>query len=216
VALEIAPGLKAGTLCVVDTMPRDFGAEDLEGLRDLAAMAAAELRLSAAADLQQSIVVNKEVTERRAMLDAATGCWNAAGHEALLQRMGQAGAPSEVALLGLRVAQLGTLASAHGPTAELVAAELAQQIRSQLPPQALLTRPADDLFCVMLPCKPGSAGEAAIQALRQQTSFGIHMPTLGQPARIELPVRHAIGWVRALDTRHPASAHWEVVAAHLH
>ena len=215
VALEIAPGLKAGTLCVVDTMPRDFGAEDLEGLHDLAAMAAAELRLSAAADLQQSIVLNKEVPERRAMLDAATGCWNASGHQALLQRMGQGGAPSEVALLGLRVADLGTLARAHAPSADLMAAEVAQHIRTRLPAQALLTRPSDDVFCVMLPCQPGSAGEAAIHALQKQVSIGIDMPTVERPVQIQLPLRQAIGWVRAQDTRHTAAAHWEVVAAHL-
>jgi diguanylate cyclase (GGDEF)-like protein len=41
--LKAPDGSKIGTLCTIDTKPRDFGEEDLEALKDLAAMVESEL-----------------------------------------------------------------------------------------------------------------------------------------------------------------------------
>ncbi len=52
--LEIAPGLRVGTLCVMDTMPRTFSSEDLETMADLAHMVESELRVNAMSDNQKA------------------------------------------------------------------------------------------------------------------------------------------------------------------
>ena len=43
--LELAPGVAVGTLCVIDTMPRTFGVEDFDAMRDLASLARADLAI---------------------------------------------------------------------------------------------------------------------------------------------------------------------------
>jgi len=55
--LEIAPGVVAGTLCVIDTMPRTFGQEDFDALKDLASMAEAELKINALSHLQSRLLM---------------------------------------------------------------------------------------------------------------------------------------------------------------
>lgn len=66
--LRVAGGHKVGTLCIIDSRPRDFGTEDVAALRDLAAMVQSELS-----------------AVRMATEDALTGILNRRGFEMLAQ-----------------------------------------------------------------------------------------------------------------------------------
>lgn len=66
--LRVAGGHKLGTLCIIDTRPRDFGTDDVAALKDLAAMAQGELSAM-----------------RMATEDALTGILNRRGFEMLAQ-----------------------------------------------------------------------------------------------------------------------------------
>jgi hypothetical protein len=81
--LEIAPGLAVGSLCV-STMPRTFGPEDRDALKDLASMAEAELKVRAMSSLQNKLMMRLSALQRKGALDPLTGCWNIRGFRELL------------------------------------------------------------------------------------------------------------------------------------
>ena len=82
--LELAPGVAVGTLCVIDTMPRTFGLEDFEAMKDLANMAQAELKISEMSTLQNRLLMQLSTLQRKGALDPLTGCWNIRGFRELV------------------------------------------------------------------------------------------------------------------------------------
>jgi GAF domain-containing protein len=75
--LELAPGLRVGALCVMDTMPRTYAPEDLETMADLAHMVESELRVNAMTDNQKALLAESSRAQRKQLLDPATGCSSA-------------------------------------------------------------------------------------------------------------------------------------------
>lgn len=69
-------GHRIGTLCVIDDEPRNFAAEDLDALNDLAAIAESELRADALAQTEKQLRNQLSEAERRASIDPLTRCWN--------------------------------------------------------------------------------------------------------------------------------------------
>jgi diguanylate cyclase (GGDEF)-like protein len=85
VPLAMATGLSAGTLCVIDSSPRELSETELAMLLDLAAIAEHEMQFEPPQSAQQILLSQREHHHRRALLDALTGAWNRSGFEALLQ-----------------------------------------------------------------------------------------------------------------------------------
>ena len=98
----------AGTLCVIDTMPRLFGPSDYAAMEDLAHMAALELRTSAMSSLQTKLMMRLSAMQRKGALDPATGCWNIRGFRELLMLgvMDARQQGTELAVCSLRVQAL--------------------------------------------------------------------------------------------------------------
>lgn len=67
--------MTVGTLCVVDTMPRTFGSEGFEALKDIGSMAEAELN---------RLLMQLSTLQRKGALGSLTGCWNIRGFRELL------------------------------------------------------------------------------------------------------------------------------------
>ena len=84
--LEIMPGLFAGTLCAIDTKPRNFTADDLQVLTSLAARVETELKKFNVSDLKSLVLSELSLDQRQAAMDPLTGCWNAHGFSLLLQK----------------------------------------------------------------------------------------------------------------------------------
>lgn len=84
--LEIMPGLFAGTLCAIDTKPRNFTADDLQVLTALAAQVEMELKKINASDLKSLVLSELSLDQRQAAMDPLTGCWNTHGFDLLLQK----------------------------------------------------------------------------------------------------------------------------------
>lgn len=81
-ALRTADGSKVGTLCVMDQMPREMSADDIQTLRDLAGWAENELNVMQFSQIQTDLIQELEETRRQAMIDALTRLWN---HEAIME-----------------------------------------------------------------------------------------------------------------------------------
>ncbi len=141
--LELAPGLRVGGLCVIDTMPRTYSADDLEILADLAHMAESELRVNAMADNQKALLLESSRAQRRQLLDPATGCWSEFGFQELIGRAVRdvAAGRAHAALCGIQIHNIEDFHVGDDDGAREVRAMLVSQfIRQRLPPTAVLCR----------------------------------------------------------------------------
>lgn len=95
--LRSQDGFNIGSLCAIHSSPREFDADELQHLRDLAAMAELELQAAAANAVQAALVEEVSTEQRRALIDPLTRMWNREG----IQKIG------EETIAGLRTAPEG-------------------------------------------------------------------------------------------------------------
>ena len=150
--LEIALGLRVGTLCVLDTMPRTFSGEDLESLADMAHMVESELRINAMTDNQKALLTQSSRDQRKKLLDPLTGCWSEAGFIELMSRTLKDVASGQVyaALCGIHVQNASDFVVSHEPGSQAAHTMLiAQFIRQRMPPNAILCRLPGSRGCIL-------------------------------------------------------------------
>ncbi len=150
--LELAPGLRVGALCVMDTMPRTYAPEDLETMADLANMVESELRVIAMTDNQKTLLVESSRVQRKLLLDPATGTWSERGFEELIRRTLRDVATGQVyaALCGMQIHNVADFKLGEGEGAQDVQAMLISQfIRQRLPSNAVLCRMPGGRACAM-------------------------------------------------------------------
>lgn len=150
--LEIAPSLRVGTLCVLDTIPRTFSKKDHEILSDLAHMVESELRINALTDNQKAMMVQASRAERKSLLDLHTGCWSEAGFLELLRRTLNDVLTGSVhaALCGFHLendTDFDMSEEQGGPVAKAML--IAQFIRQRLPASAMLCRLPGGRGCIL-------------------------------------------------------------------
>ena len=206
--LEIAPGLAVGSLCVIDTMPRTFGTEDWDALRDLAGMAQTELLLDVVSDLQGRLMMRLDTLQRKGALDPLTGCWNIRGFRELLalgvEEARSAG--TDLAVCTLRIDDLPAFAAAAEVSSpDALTLMLAQVLRQRLPPKGALARLGPSHFCALVPAKsaPALAGELA------RLSHPRANVTLSDSERtLEIPLLVSISWLADLGPKAGPDALW--------
>jgi GAF domain len=150
--LEIALGLRVGTLCVIDTMPRTYSPEDLEYLADMAHMVESELRINALTDNQKALLVQSSRDQRKKLLDPQTGCWSEAGFIELMRRtLKDVGAgKAYAALCGIQVQNPEDFIVSQEKGSDSVQAMLiAQFIRQRMPPNAVLCTMPGGRGCIL-------------------------------------------------------------------
>ena len=77
--IRSADGMKIGTLCLIDSRPREYNERDIRALRDLAELAEAECRAASAQAVHAQLVEDLVEEQRRAMIDSLTRVWNREG-----------------------------------------------------------------------------------------------------------------------------------------
>ncbi len=169
--LELAPGLRVGTLCVLDTMPRTYAAEDLEILADLAHMVESELRVNAMTDSQKALMAESSRAERKQLLDPATGCWSERGFCELIKRTLRDVATGSVhaALCGIRIHNMPDFMLSVGEGAlQLQVMLVAQFIRQRLPANAVLCLLPGGRACAMFAARDKSLLREQIATFLQE------------------------------------------------
>lgn len=206
--LEIAPGVIVGTLCAIDTMPRQFGADDCDALRDLASMAESELKLKAMSSLQSKLMMRLDALQRKGSLDALTGCWNIRGFRELLA-MGVEDARSngtDLAICSIHVDDLDEVAArASFSNRDALTQMLAQVLRRRLPQSGALARlgPAD--FCALVPAESALALEEGLAKLTFPKAV-VDMP--GSKLHLEIGLSVRVSWLADLGTTATADTLW--------
>ncbi|HSV16502.1 MAG TPA: sensor domain-containing diguanylate cyclase [Tepidisphaeraceae bacterium] len=74
--VRASDGSRIGSLCVIDQKPRTMSHEDLQALRDLAAIAENELSESMQRSVQQELMAQLDMVSRQAQVDSLTRVWN--------------------------------------------------------------------------------------------------------------------------------------------
>lgn len=78
-------GYNLGTLCIIDSKPREFTDQQLQSLKDMAALAQDELQKYHQKHTQLEVIKELDIAKRAKLLDSLTGVWNRAGSELNLQ-----------------------------------------------------------------------------------------------------------------------------------
>lgn len=169
--LQLSPGLRVGSLCVMDTMPRTFSQDDLQTMADLAHMAEAELRVNTLSEVQKTLLGESNRTQRKQLLDPATGCWSERGFEELIRRTLRDVAKGEVyaALCGMQIHNVEDFDVGQGAGADEVRAMLiAQFIRQRLPDNAVLCRLPGGRACALFAARDKTVLREQIASFLQE------------------------------------------------
>jgi len=169
-------GFLVGSLCAIDTKPRDLTPEQLQVLRDLADMVEAELR----ADLLQrdnaKLLSLLQASQRQAMIDPLTHIWNRAGLNEILKREWSEARRREqpVVVAIVDVDHFKKVNDTYGhPAGDLVLQSLARRITSVLRTEDTVGRMGGEEFLVVLPnCKP----EEMLQVLERMRTLIAAVP----------------------------------------
>lgn len=206
--LEIAPGLAVGSLCVIDTMPRTFGPEEWDALKDLGSMAEAELKMRAMSSLQSKLMMRLSALQRKGALDPLTGCWNIRGFRELLA-LGVEDArtnSTDLAVCSLNVDNLEQVAEVAGfSNRDALALMLAQVLRQRLPQNGALARLGPSDFCALVPAESAMALEEELARL-SFPSATVNLP--GSKLRLDIALSIRVSWLAELGPKAGAEKLW--------
>ena len=162
-------GSNIGTFCIIDRVPRDLSASDLEMLRSLGAWAENELKITAFSEAQTQLLRELEEARRESLVDPLTKVWNRKGMEEVLYReMARARrTKANVVVMMLDVDHYKQINDRFGHLAgDIALKEVAQRIRSSLRPQDVIARYGGDEFLVFAaPCSWDTANLLANRIL---------------------------------------------------
>ena len=169
--LEIALGLRVGTLCVLDTMPRTFSPDDLESLADMGHMVESELRVNAMTDNQKALLTHSSREQRKRLLDPLTGCWSEIGFIELLRRTLKdvVAGNAYAAICGIHIINHEDFnVTEEKGCATVKAMLMAQFIRQRLPNNAILCRMTGGRGCILFASKDKDVLREQISSFLQE------------------------------------------------
>lgn len=145
-------GKKIGTLCVIDTKPREFTVADMDSLKSLACWVEIELENTYFSDTVKQLIQNNTQKQRKKLIDPLTGAWNQYGITKLLkQRFAD---KSKQQMLSIMKVGLDERNETPNPDAnfkfEILLMEVAQRIRSVLTNENELAHTDNEEFIVVM------------------------------------------------------------------
>lgn len=183
VPIRSPDGMPIGTLCAVDFRPREMSEEQLNSLRDLAAMLETELKVSALSRVQRNLIHELGEANRLAMIDPLTRLWNRQGIEELLKReWSEALRESKpVTLILADIDHLKTINTTFGPEAgDCILRNAAKKLVECLRAEDAVGRMGGEEFLILL---NGTAPEKVAGTLeRIRTAIATAPLFIGQPA----------------------------------
>jgi diguanylate cyclase (GGDEF)-like protein len=208
--LKAPGGERVGTLCVVDNRPREMAPEDIESLKDLAALAERELALAELGQEQLKLAAERDVLKEQALVDPLTRLWNRRAIDELLNRE-MVRAIRETRPLSVMMADLDRFKDVndtHGHAAgDSVLRATAGRLRSSVRPQDAVGRYGGEEFLVVL---PGTAAPAAGEIAERIRAAVASAPV--ESAGRAIPVTVSIGTATLVASR-PLDAAGLIAAA---
>lgn len=151
--LHAPDGHPVGALCIIDAMPREVDAEELQLLSDLAQMVENELHLFRLSEIQKQLIMELDAAERRALIDPLTHLWNRAAIFDILQREWERGQQEgySIGVILVDVDHFKMINDTYGhPTGDTVLRTLSQQIRKAVRAADAVGRYGGEEFMIVL------------------------------------------------------------------
>ncbi len=215
VALRLASGAAAGSLCVMKPGAGEVVHRDVMALQDLARLAEAELRLDAMSSVQKRLLVKLDQLERRARLDPLTGCWNVRGFRELVA-MAVADATrsqSTLALCYVRIRNFDTLTAAmERAQVDTIRQLTAQLLRQRLPDNGALAALGGGDFCALV---PGPTPLAVEDRLAQFTFPLVRLDGPGLRFDMELQLGFGLAFLHEMHANATGTEIWATALANL-
>ncbi|MEQ9259014.1 MAG: EAL domain-containing protein [Roseovarius sp.] len=173
-ALEPSPGMRVGTLCVLDTRPRVFSPEVVAHLERLARAASALLTAQrdklALRQRLNSVREQERQLKLAAERDALTGLLNPVAFrnhvQGRLSAAGEQGLPGGTLAI-LDVDHLKRVNDTQGhPFGDAYLREMARALEAAMGPGGVTGRIGGDEFAAFLPASPGRGGRSAERVLK--------------------------------------------------
>jgi diguanylate cyclase (GGDEF)-like protein len=189
-------GERVGVLCIGDYNPRDFDADHLDALSDLAALAERELQVAALSEVQIALALSHEELEMKARIDFLTHVWNRGAIEEILsaeRSRAAAGSPTAILMIDIDHFKMTNDTFGH-PAGDEVLRVVAARLRAGVRPLDAVGRYGGDEFLAVLP-EAGiegavHAGERICRAIsRTPVQYGLH----------KIPVTCSIGCAVTVD-----------------
>jgi len=209
--LQLVDGSKVGTLCVMDTRPRQPDETELETLRFLAGWAQDELQMQVLSEGQAALIAERDELRRRAMLDPLTRTWN---RDAILEvlerelaRAARDGSPLSVIMADVDHFK-GVNDTFGHPAGDRVLLGVVASLRAALRPYDAVGRFGGEEFLAVLPHCDGRAARtiaermrAKVEVERFETASGSARATLslGVATMVPTPGADAPGLIEAAD-----------------
>ena len=160
-----------GVLCIGDTKPRDFDAEQMDALSDLAALAEHELHVAALSERQIALALSNEELEMKTRIDVLTRLWNRGAIMELAETELSLAEKASMAVLLIDVDHFKAVNDTYGHLAgDQILRAVSERLRAGLRPMDAVGRYGGEEFLAIL----SNVGEAdALQVserIRQEVS----------------------------------------------
>lgn len=186
-------GHKVGTLCIMDTVARDFKPEESDALRDLGLMVEDELNITKLSWAHRELLETLEGVRRRAAIDPVTRLWNREAISDLLKRSlaHAAQLKKNVGVIFADVDGFKKLNDTHGhPVGDAVLRETAFRLQSSLRSSDAVGRYGGDEFLAIL----HETAEPAVVAVTKKIHARFNEGPLVIDSK-EIPVTVSVGAV---------------------
>lgn len=144
-----------GTFCILDYEERQLEADDLIALEDLARCAESELKLSAATEAEQKLLLECDQLRRRASIDSITRCWNSQAMRTMLAQVRKKSSSDGRSSLAVLMVEIGRLKEVNetygGETGDALLREVANRLRYHAPAQSILGREEGTRLIIIFP-----------------------------------------------------------------
>ncbi len=201
-------GMPVGTLCAIDTQPREITEDQQAILLDLVSMLETELRVSSLSDAHNDLIAQLNAAERLARINSLTRLWNRAGITELLQKEWTEAErhqkPVAVAMVDLD--HFKSINDTYGhPAGDAVIRDAAKTLLEALRNEDAVGRIGGEEFLIILSaCTPGTVRDA-VERMRldvMQHEFladNVRIPvTASCGAAVAIP-RNGLSWNALLE-----------------
>jgi diguanylate cyclase (GGDEF)-like protein len=198
--LHDAEGHRIGSFCVIDQRPREFTAEQLATLRDLARWAEVELAANALSASQRNLIEEVESLRRIALVDRLTRAWNRGAIDDVFGRELERGwrDRSSVGIVLFDIDRFKSINDSYGhPAGDEVLREVARRTRSVLRPFDAFGRYGGEEFLVVL----SDCGLPDATAVAERLAAALREQPVVLPGGREISITASFGVVAAVPTR---------------
>jgi diguanylate cyclase (GGDEF)-like protein len=162
-------GHRVGTLCVIDRKPRTLSNDDVQTLRDLAAITESELRASIISKSQAELINQLDTANRLALVDPLTRLWNRNGIFEILKRE-WAEAKRSKRSLAVAIGDIDFFKTVNDTHGHAVGDEVLEEVGRRLVAAArtedAVGRIGGEEFLLVLPNCPNESLKAAVERIR--------------------------------------------------